>query len=223
MKIKVQKGILSFKDIPSKAAKADQTVLLLRHSMRRSLNEGTFDPGLTPEGTAYAVECGRLLAGLPDVCFGASPRLRTIETARCLMQGGGFPESEISLYPQIRDTAIFTRPENLDIALTNGNVPQLLQAYFLTGKAEGMIDLPTASGNLLSFLTRTEFPSSCVVLTTHDIICATLLLVHAVYPFRLDDWCGYIQGGALFCHQGSWELYYTVPDSENRPKYTLFV
>ena len=222
MKIDVSNEILSFKDIPAEAKAADKTILLLRHSMRRSLNEGS-DPSLTPEGAAYAVECGRFLAGMPETCFGASDRKRAVETAEGLMQGGGFPATEIIRYPQVRDTVIFTRPENLDIAVANHTVAQLLKEYFLTGKAEGMIDLEKSSRALLGFLTQTEFPRPCTILTTHDIICATLLLPHAVYPFKMDDWCGYIQGGALFCINGQWKLHYTVPDAENRPKYALFI
>ena len=45
-----------------------------------------------------------------------------------------------------------------------------------------------------------------------------------VYPFVMNDWCGYIQGAALFrSRQGGWSIYYTVPDAANRPKTAVFV
>ena len=139
MKLVIHTEILSFNDIPLLAEKFDKTVLLLRHSMRETLNHG-LDPGLTAEGRNYALQCGKLLTGLADVSFGASPRKRTIETAQALQEGGKLGNSEIDIYTEIQDTALFTRPENLALSLQNGNLPEILKEYFSTGKAEGMKD-----------------------------------------------------------------------------------
>ena len=87
MKTIIHTQILSFKDMPILAKQYDRTVLLLRHSMRESLNNG-MDPGLTPEGRNYALQCGSFLTGLEEVSFGSSPRKRTIETAQALQQDG---------------------------------------------------------------------------------------------------------------------------------------
>ena len=46
MDLQVENHILSFRQIPGLAEKSEKTVLLLRHSMRESLNHGT-DPVLT--------------------------------------------------------------------------------------------------------------------------------------------------------------------------------
>ena len=56
MELRIEKKLLSFRDIPALADRAERSVLLLRHSMRESLNHGT-DPVLTPEGTAFARQC----------------------------------------------------------------------------------------------------------------------------------------------------------------------
>ena len=222
MKLDINKKILSFNEIPSQAEAAEKSVILLRHSMRQSLCHGA-DPGLTPEGTDYALQCGSFLTGLSEAGFGASPRLRTIETAQALQSGGGFPETEIAICPEIRDTSLFSKPENLEIFIKDGTLTSRLQEYFTTGKADGMIDLAVYSENLLKFLTSSKFQSKNTILTSHDIVCASLLLPLDIYPFKLDDWCGYIQGAALFFAQGKWQVFYTVPDAANRQKYALFI
>ena len=126
MKLAVHTEILSFNDMPHLAEQFDRTVLLLRHSMRETLNHG-LDPGLTAEGRNYALQCGELLSGLADVSFGASPRKRTIETAQALQQGGKLGNSGIAVHTEIQDTALFTRPENLEIAIKSGKVPEILK------------------------------------------------------------------------------------------------
>lgn len=222
MEISINKKILSFREILPYALDAEKSVILLRHSMRQTLNNGS-DPGLTPEGTAYALQCGTLLAGLSETAFGASPRKRTVETARSLQIGGGFPQTEIKVYPEIRDTSLFTHEDNLDIAIKEGKVAEILQEYFTTGKAGGMIDLDTYSAQLLQFLTGNVFEQRNTILLAHDIVCASLMLPLKIYPFKMDDWCGYIQGASLFLNRGKWHIFYTVPDAEKREKYALFV
>lgn len=222
MKLVVHTEILSFSDMPFLAENFDRTVLLLRHSMRETLNHG-LDPGLTAEGKNYALQCGKLLTGLADVSFGSSPRKRTIETAQALQTGGKLGNSAIDIYTEIQDTALFTRPENLALSLQNGNLPEILKEYFSTGKAPGTLDLADYSEKLLNFLAGTKFRTRNTILLSHDIICAALLLPQKVYPFKLDDWCGYIQGAALLFSGDSCHLYYIVPSAENRQKSALFV
>lgn len=222
MKLAVHTEILSFNDMPHLAEQFDRTVLLLRHSMRETLNHG-LDPGLTAEGRNYALQCGKLLSGLADVSFGASPRKRTIETAQALQQGGKLGNSGIAVHTEIQDTALFTRPENLALSLQNGNLPEILEQYFTTGKAPGTLDLADYSEKLLNFLAGTKFRTRNTILLSHDIICASLLLPQKVYPFKLDDWCGYIQGAALLITDDTCHLHYIVPSAEERQKSALFV
>ena len=222
--VKIEKQILSFKDIPALSEGSEKTVLLLRHSIRESLQNGTLDPGLTQEGFDLAQTYGTFLKGMGKTAFGASPRRRTRETARALMQGGGFDPVEIGTYPQIRDTSLFEEEETLGRVIENGTLGALLRQYFTTGGAEGMIPLKAYSDRLLDFLIRSDFNSPRMILTSHDIIIVSLLLGQSVYPFDLAaDWCGYVQGAALFCRSGSWSLYYTVPDASARQKCALFV
>ena len=222
MKLIVPTEILSFNDMPRLAEQFDRTVLLLRHSMRETLNHG-LDPGLTEEGRNYALQCGKLLTGLADVSFGASPRKRTIETAQALQQGGELGDSDVDIYTEIQDTALFSRPENLALSLQNGNLPEILEKYFTTGKAPGTLDLADYSDKLLNFLAETKFKTRNTILLSHDIICASLLLPQKAYPFKLDDWCGYIQGGALLFSEETCHLHYIVPSADNRKKSALFV
>jgi len=224
MELKVEEGILSFGEIPGLSEASEKTVLLLRHSFRKSLNDGTYDPPLTEEGAEYARNCGALLAGWKDVSFGASPRIRARQTAEELRRGGGFPEEEMRVYPEIGDTAMFTRPEYLDLALASGGIAEKLNSYFSTGRAPNMIDLPVFARGLLDFLTGMDFGRKNAVLATHDILLVALLSVYEVYPFKLDDWCGYVQGAALFRDKnGAWSIAYAVPDASHRQKYALFV
>ena len=222
MKLVISTRILSFNDMPELSKQFDRTVLLLRHSMRETLNHG-LDPGLTAEGRDYALQCGKLFTGLTDVSFGASPRKRTIETAQALQEGGVLGNSEIDIYTGIQDTSLFSRPENLALSLQQGNLPEILGKYFTEGKAPGTIDLADYSEQLLNFLTETKFKTKNTILLSHDIICASLLLPHKVYPFKLDDWCGYIQGGALLFSGENCYLHYIVPSAANRKKSALFV
>ena len=217
--------ILSFAEIPALAEKSRRSVLLLRHSIRESLVNGNYDPGLTAEGRKYAVDCGKLLTGLNDVSFGASPRRRTIETAQALMEGGNFPASQdIRLCPEIYDHSMFDSPQALEQAIDNGTIPRLFRQYFTTGKAESMIDAELFVEGLLKFLTQSKFATKNTILCTHDIVIVTLLFFSKVRLFTPDDWCGYVQGAALFLdNDNTWRLAYTVPDAANRQPYSLFV
>lgn len=224
--LKINKEILSFKDIPSMMENSGRSILLIRHSYRESLKNGNIDPGLTAEGWDYAVECGRFLKGIKEVCFGASPRKRTLQTVQGLMEGGelGDSTSNLTAYPQLYETALFSSPEALDISLENNTLPRLLKTFFTTGSAPTMVGMKEFAEKLADFLTGTEFEKKNVILASHDIILMTLLLHYEVYAFHEEDWCGYVQGA--FLHQdmeGNWTLSYTVPDKENRKKHRLFV
>lgn len=225
--MKVLNGILSYSDVLFRAESCAQCVLLLRHSMRRSLQEGSLDPGLTPEGRCYALDCGRLLAGLgSDTFFGASPRLRCCETAQCLIRGGEFvcKEEAVRTFPEIGDDAMFVSYEAMAHLLTTAPVGELLKQYYSTGQASDMIPLQEFSAKLLSFLTQTDFGKRNAVLITHDIIIVSLLLSYKVYDFEQQDWMGYIEGAALFRDgEGKWSLGYVVPEASSRKKNVLFV
>ena len=112
----------------------------------------------------------------------------------------------------------------LDIALRNSNIKDLLREYYTTGHTEGLIDRRDFASGLLQFLTSTDFKSRNTILITHDILIVCLLTHLKVYPFEFNDWCGYVQGAALFrSADGVWSIRYAVPDAANRPKTALFV
>lgn len=222
----IHREIISFQDIPAITEKSPKSVLLIRHSYRKSLQNGNPDPELTPEGWDYAVQCGIFLKGMKDVCFGSSPRRRTFQTIEGIIKGGelGNEESIIKPYPCLHDTAMFSPPEELMRTVEDHTLPQLLKTYYTTGKAPSMIDLPVFAENLASFLTTTEFEKKNVILASHDIILIALLTFYKVYPFREDDWCGYVQGAFFYQDQaGKWTIAYAVPDKDDRPKCKLFV
>ena len=108
-------------------------------------------------------------------------------------------------------------------SIKSGKVPEILKEYFTTGKAPGTLDLADYSEKLLNFLAGTKFRTRNTILLSHDIICAALLLPQKVYPFKLDDWCGYIQGAALLITDDTCHLHYIVPSAEERQKSALFV
>ena len=223
--IDVNKKIVSFKEIPALSENASATVLLLRHSYRESL-QGGLDPGLTEEGWAYAVECGKLLKGLKDVCFGASPRKRTFQTVEAIIEGGELPNKGgvIVPFPQLHDTSLFSPPEMLGVSVADNTLSQLLREYFTTGKAPSMIGIKDYAGSLADFLTGTRFEKKNVILATHDIVLIALLSYVRVYPFCEKDWCGYVQGAFLYSDaRGQWTICYTVPDKVTRKACQLFV
>ena len=224
--INVNKEIISFKEIPLLSENAGKSVLLLRHSYRESLQHGNLDPGLTAEGWEYAVECGTFLKGMKDVCFGASPRKRTIQTVQALIKGGELCEGEplIATFPQLHDTAMFSPPEMLGVSIAENTLSQLLRTYYATGNAPSMIGLEEFAGGLADFLTGTEFGKKNVILATHDIVLIALLSFFRVYPFREEDWCGYVQGAFLYSDKnGQWTICYAVPDKATRKECKLFV
>ena len=215
----VNKKIISFNEIPALAEKASKSVLLVRHSYRESLQGGNLDPGLTEEGWEYAVACGRFLKGLKEVCFGASPRKRTFQTVQALIEGGelGPGDSFIEACPRLHDTSLFSPPEMLGVTVADNTLVPLLRKYYATGSAPSMIDLK-------DYLTQTEFEKKNVILASHDIVLIALLTYFKVYPFREDDWFGYVQGAFLFADStGQWTIAYAVPDKENRKECKLFV
>ena len=87
-----------------------------------------------------------------------------------------------------------------------------------------MIPLPEYHRNLLAFLTTTAFEKKNVILASHDIIVTALLIPLMVYPFHPQDWCGYVQGAALYqSSDGDWTVAYIVPDKSARQNYKLFI
>ncbi len=81
------------------------------------------------------------------------------------------------------------------------------------------------SRQIFKFLTEYPFPERHNILITHDVVIVTLLKGLNVYPFTLEDWCGFVQGAALFQEpeSGVWTLAYAVPDAEKREKACLFI
>lgn len=220
--INVNKNILSFNEAVKISAASSRSVLMVRHSFRESLTNGNHDPGLTAAGWEYAVECGKFLKGMNNVCFGASSRNRTVETVEALISGAGLGSRNIVHHPLLHDTAMFSKPENLGIAIENGSIPALLKSYFTTGSAPGMRPATEFVPELVSLLCG-SFPCPNVILSTHDIVVVALLSSLQVYEFKQDDWCGYVQGAFLYQQNSTWNIAYCVPDAKNRQKCQLFV
>ncbi|MBQ9088623.1 MAG: phosphoglycerate mutase family protein [Lentisphaeria bacterium] len=220
--LQIDKNIFSFADAVTTSAQSAQSVLVVRHSYRESLVNGNYDPGLTTAGWDHSVECGKLLQSWQNVAYGASSRQRTIETLRGLICGANLPEQEITPYALLHDTAMFTKPENLELAIERGTVPALLKEYFTTGTAPGMRHINEYVPELLTSLT-TPTSANNLLLCTHDIVIVALLSFFKVYNFTPEDWCGYIQGAFLYRQNGTWNIAYAVPDKSKREPYSLFV
>jgi len=223
--IAVNPAPVLFGDIPALANDSDRTVLLVRHSIRESLRSGSVDPDLTPDGAELAVRCGRLLSGLgKDVLFGASPRTRTRNTARRVMEGGGFPRQDVRDCPELGDLTIFSHPVDFEAMLRTHNTENVMREYFSTGHAEGLKDMRPFAAELLEFLTGTPFPASRAVFVSHDVLAMTILSALGVRKFSVDDWCGYLHGVLLTRgREGIWTAAYAVPDFDAGKKHRLFV
>ena len=227
MKINAEQNIFSYRSAAERAARSDRTVLLLRHSMRVSLKNGTSDPPLTPEGAEYAKNCAAPLAALgPDTGFGASPRIRGIQTAEAIRLGIGkeVENKAVRTVEEISDTAMFDYPGRLDDALKNSDIPALLRQYYSTGRCPGMKDLEPFGTGLAGFLTETDFGCRNTILISHDIVIVALMSVLKAHVFQPDDWCGYLEGAALFrSPDGDWTIGYVVPDLRTKKKMSLFI
>ncbi len=220
---RINKNPVPLGTIPAIADKAARTVLLVRHSIRESLRAGSVDPDLTPEGAELAMRCGRLIAGLGGVMFGASPRTRTRNTALCMMKGGGFPPQPVRDCPELGDLTIFSRPVDFEAMLRTRNTENVMREYFSTGHAEGLKDMRPFAGELLEFLTETTFPARAVFVS-HDVLAMSILSALGVRTFSVDDWCGYLHGLLLTLDRdGEWTAAYAVPDFDAGKKHRLFV
>ena len=227
--IQVNPTPVLFGNIPDIAESSDRIVLMLRHSVRESLRGFSPDPELTEEGRTLARKCGEMLSGLGDVSFGASPRQRTRETARCMIEGGGFRTQDIHDSPELGDMIIFTRPLNyfflrLCAMFHTNRMENVMSEYFTTGHVKGLKDMRPLAAQILKYLTATTFSSSRTVFVSHDVLAMTVLMALGVRTFTIDDWCGYMHGVLLTQDRnGVWTAAYALPDYDEGKKQRLFV
>ena len=220
--LQVNKDIFSFADAVTTSAQSSQSVLIVRHSYRESLVNGNYDPGLTSAGWDHAVECGKLLKNWQNTAFGSSSRKRTVDTLRGLICGAEIQEKEITAYALLHDTAMFTKPENLGIAIERGALPDLLKEYYAAGSAPGMRHINEYVPELVTSITAPAAANN-MLLCSPDIVIVALLSFFKVYNFTPEDWCGYIQGAFLYRQKGVWNIAYAVPEKSNRKPCSLFV
>ena len=222
--IRINPSSVLFGDIPALAEKSARTVLMVRHSIRESLRALSIDPILTPEGQELARRCGKLLSGLGDASFGASPRKRTRDTARCLIEGGGFPARDIRDCPEIGDMTIFQHEVDFEAMLRTHNTENVMREYYSTGHAEGLKDMRPFGTQILEFLTADVFGTPCSVFVSHDVLAMAALSALGVRSFSNDDWCGFLHGILLTQDANSvWTAAYTLPDFDAGKKFRLFV
>ena len=222
--IRINPAPVLFSDIPALAETSDRTVLMVRHSIRESLRAFSIDPALTPEGEELARRCGKLLSGLGDVSFGASPRRRTRDTARCLIEGGGFRANDIRDCPEIGDMTIFQHEVDFEAMLRTHNTENVMREYFSTGHADGLKDMRPFGAQILTFLTSEVFRTPRSVFVSHDVLAMAALGALGVRTFSNDDWCGFLHGILLSRDaDGVWTAAYAIPDFDEGKKYRLFV
>ena len=159
--VKVNPTPVPFGAVPSLVERSARTVLMVRHSIRESLRAASVDPALTREGRELARRGGKLLSGLGNVSFGASPRRRTYETAKCMIEGGAFPPQDIRDAPELGDLTIFSRPVDFQAMLRTHNTEKVMREYFSTGHADGLKDLRPFAAQILNFLTEKHSDAPC--------------------------------------------------------------
>ena len=222
--VKVNPAPVPFGAVPSLVERSARTVLMVRHSIRESLRAASVDPALTREGRELARRGGKLLSGLGDVFFGASPRRRTHETAKCMIEGGAFPPQDVRDTPELGDLTIFSRPVDFQAMLRTHNTENVMREYFSTGHADGLKDLRPFAAQILSFLTEKHSDAPCDVFVSHDVLAMAVLTALGVRTFSIDDWCGYLHGILLTRDRdGVWTAAYTLPDCDSGKKFRLFV
>ena len=223
--IRIDRTPVFYSAIPALAGQSARAVLMVRHSIRESLRAYSVDPALTPEGEELARRCGKLLSGLGgDVSFGASPRRRTRDTARCLIEGGGFRTDDIRDCPEIGDLTIFSREVDFEAMLRTHNTENVMREYFTTGHAEGLKDMRPFGAQITEFLIGNDFSSTCSVFVSHDVLIMAALAALGVRGFSNDDWCGFLHGILLMRDaDGVWTAAYALPDFDAGRKFRLFV
>ncbi len=223
--IRIDRSPVFYSAIPALADKSARTVLMVRHSIRESLRALSVDPALTPEGEDLARRCGKLLSGLGgNISFGASPRKRTRDTARCLIEGGGFRTGDIRDCPEIGDLTIFSREVDFEAMLRTHNTENVMREYFSTGHAEGLKDMRPFGAQITEFLIGNVFDSPCSIFVSHDVLIMAALAALGVRGFSNDDWCGFLHGILLTRDaDGVWTAAYTLPDFDAGKKFRLFV
>jgi len=224
--IRINPEPVLYSRISALAEESDRTVLMVRHSIRESLRAFSIDPALTPEGEELARRCGKLLSGLDgvSVSFGASPRRRTRDTARCLIEGGGFPMRDIRDCPEIGDMTIFQHEVDFEAMLRTHNTENVMREYFSTGHADGLKDMRPFGAQIVEFLTGNVFDTPCSVFVSHDVLAMAALAALGVRTFSNDDWCGFLHGILLTRDaDGVWTAAYTIPDFDTGKKFRLFV
>jgi broad specificity phosphatase PhoE len=222
--IRIDRSPVFYSAIPALAEKSARTVLMVRHSIRESLRALSVDPVLTPEGEELARRCGKLLSGLGDASFGASPRERTRNTALCLIEGGGFPARDIRDCPEIGDLTIFSREVDFETMLRTHNTENVMREYFSTGHAEGLKDMRPFGAQITEFLIGNVFDSPCSIFVSHDVLIMAALAAIGVRGFSNDDWCGFLHGILLTrAADGVWTAAYALPDFDAGKKFRLFV
>ncbi len=222
--VRINSEPVLYSAIPALAERSARTVLMVRHSIRESLRALSIDPVLTPEGKELARRCGKLLSGLGDASFGASPRERTRDTARCLIEGGGFRTRDIRDCPEISDMTIFQHEVDFEAMLRTHNTENVMREYYATGHAEGLKDMRPFGAQILEFLTSDVFGTPCSVFVSHDVLAMAALAALGVRGFSNDDWCGFLHGILLTRDaDGVWTAAYTLPDYDVGKKFRLFV
>ena len=222
--IRINPSPVFYSAIPALAEESARTVLMVRHSIRESLRALSIDPVLTPEGEELARRCGKLLSGLGDASFGASPRQRTRDTARCLIEGGGFRTRDIRDCPEIGDMTIFLHEVDFEAMLRTHNTENVMREYYSTGHAEGLKDMRPFGAQILEFLTGDVFGTPRSIFVSHDVLAMAALGALGVRSFSNDDWCGFLHGILLTQDtNGVWTAAYTLPDFDAGKKFRLFV
>ena len=223
--IRINPAPVFYSAIPALTEQSVRTVLMVRHSIRESLRSVSIDPVLTPEGKELARRCGKLLSGLgQDIPFGASPHIRTRDTARCLIEGGGFRTRDIRDCLEIDDMTIFSHEVDFEAMLQTHNTENVMREYFSTGHAKGLKDMRPFGAQILEFLISEVFDAPCSVFVSHDVLIMAALSAVGVRNFSNDDWCGFLHGILLTRDaEGVWTAAYTIPDFDEGPPYRLFV
>ena len=193
-----------------------RAALFIRHSERPPLLPDDKEFGrtlaLTPRGEAMAREAGRLLAGISDVRFFASPMLRCQMTARCIADGMGLADAAVEDADPLGVHGFYYEDPYAvqDLMRRQGYMAYMLD-YLRDGIAPYSNPLKPATERTAAWL-QSQTEARLGVFVSHDIFIASFLTGLGVRTYTADNWVGYLHGAALIREaEAGWVCHACVP------------
>ncbi len=195
--------------------------LILRHGERPSIqpDDPTFGAAssLTPAGAEMSRKSGRLLAGLPEPNFMASPLVRSRETASYLAEGMGKAGARggVTAAAGAGEGGIFAEnPLEMHRSYSRYGVREASDIWMTGGHLPGFVDAREGTERFIGWLASLRRPTRTTILVTHDVWIAAILNVAGAAEVRSSRWVAFLQGACVFeTAPDEYDVAYCVPEA----------